>query len=132
MHHKCPHHDFPRAYAIIEDMTSNTYHYSSSDKHLIQKLIEVHQVEIGGKMEKKLDALTKKINSLIPVHSQLLPSILPLVRNVRPQATKGKIVGGSTPTSLGERLKSLIWLPLCPNESKAPFPLRQSLTQGKM
>ncbi|RDX58567.1 hypothetical protein CR513_62109, partial [Mucuna pruriens] len=47
------------AYGIIEDMASNTYYYSLSDRHVTRRPIEVHQVETRGVVEKKLDALTK-------------------------------------------------------------------------
>ncbi|RDY04140.1 hypothetical protein CR513_12192, partial [Mucuna pruriens] len=56
---KCPHHDFPKGinttcrgmikkeslnetYVIIKDMTSNTYHYSLSDRHVTRRPAKLH------------------------------------------------------------------------------------------
>ncbi|RDX86575.1 hypothetical protein CR513_32079, partial [Mucuna pruriens] len=169
-------------------MTSNTYHYSLSDKHVTRRLAEVHQEETRGVVERKLDALTKQIESLMQAHTQLLPPFLPLRRQI--SFPKAKIIfipliitlaRGNTQTSpqgdskkgklkmsidlhtckiktkdKGKRkedqacrtqwlntwlrtmkdskqwkLKSLTYLPLCPNRSTALFLLKQSPTQGK-
>ncbi|RDX83118.1 hypothetical protein CR513_36002, partial [Mucuna pruriens] len=53
------------SYDIREDMTSNTYHYYSGDKHVLRRQAKMYQVEIGGVVDQKLDALTKQIASLM-------------------------------------------------------------------
>ncbi|RDY01841.1 hypothetical protein CR513_14783, partial [Mucuna pruriens] len=72
------------AYAITKDMTSNTYHYSSSDRHVIRRLTEIHRVEIEVIMEKKLYTLIKQIEFIIQAQTQFLPSLLLLVSNIAP------------------------------------------------
>ncbi|RDX92784.1 hypothetical protein CR513_25043, partial [Mucuna pruriens] len=80
MLHRCPYHDFPRGhvrgdiqeeiskktYEIIENMTSNNYHYFLGDKHMIE-------VEKRWVIEQKLDALTKQIETLIYAYTQFMP-----------------------------------------------------------
>ncbi|RDY14157.1 hypothetical protein CR513_00824, partial [Mucuna pruriens] len=80
---RCPHHDFLEgqidaacggtirkkppieAYTTIEDMASNSNNCFPGDRHVIQRLVGMYQVHIGGAMERKLDALTRQIESLI-------------------------------------------------------------------
>ncbi|RDX87878.1 hypothetical protein CR513_30604, partial [Mucuna pruriens] len=53
------------AYITIEDMASNNNNYFRGDRHVIQRLVGMYQVGIEGTMERKLEALTRQIESLI-------------------------------------------------------------------
>ncbi|RDX75684.1 hypothetical protein CR513_44405, partial [Mucuna pruriens] len=57
------------AYATIKDMTSKN-NYSSNDRHVTQRSVEMYQVDIGGTMERKLMPLPYKLNNMGPQSMQ--------------------------------------------------------------
>ncbi|RDY11193.1 hypothetical protein CR513_04181, partial [Mucuna pruriens] len=55
-------------------MASNNNDYFPSDRHVIQRLTEMYQVDTRSTMDRKLDALGKQIESLIQCVSSPSPT----------------------------------------------------------
>lgn len=63
-----------KAYALIEEMAANNYQWPSGDRHVVKRPAGVYQVESSAALELKLEAITKKLETLMQAQTQSIPA----------------------------------------------------------